>query len=59
MFRSLVIASVLVAAAVAGVEAQRGAPPPGSQKLTAVRAGRLVDPETGTPAANQIILVEG
>jgi imidazolonepropionase-like amidohydrolase len=59
MFRSLVIASVLVAAAVAGVEAQRGAPPPGSQKLTAVRAGRLVDPETGTAAANQIILVEG
>jgi imidazolonepropionase-like amidohydrolase len=59
MFRSLVIASVLVALAGGGVEAQRGGPPPGPQKLTAIRAGRLVDPETGVAAANQIILVEG
>ena len=36
----------------------RGAAPPG-QKVTAVRAGRLVDPESGTAAANQVILVEG
>ena len=27
-------------------------------KVTAVRAGRLIDPDTGTAAANQIILVE-
>jgi len=27
--------------------------------ITAVRAGRLIDPETGTAAANQVILVEG
>lgn len=27
--------------------------------VTAVRAGRLIDPETGTAAANQIILIEG
>ncbi|HEX6278577.1 MAG TPA: hypothetical protein VFZ49_01060, partial [Pyrinomonadaceae bacterium] len=28
-------------------------------QVTAIRAGRVVDPETGTIAANQIILVEG
>jgi len=50
---------VFVAAAGVAVDAQRGAPPQGPQKLTAVRAGRLVDPETGTTATNQIILVEG
>jgi imidazolonepropionase-like amidohydrolase len=27
--------------------------------VTAIRAGRLIDPETGTTAANQIILVQG
>ncbi len=59
MFRNVVIASVLVVSAASGVEGQRGGPPPGPQKLTAIRAGRLVDPETGTAATNQIILVEG
>lgn len=35
--------------------------PPASPALplTAIKAGRLVDPETGTAAANQVILVEG
>jgi imidazolonepropionase-like amidohydrolase len=28
-------------------------------QVTAIRAGRLVDPETGTIAANQVILIEG
>src|SRR5206468_3300387 len=37
----------------------RGAAPPGTQKVTAVRAGRIVDPDTGTAAANQVILIEG
>lgn len=27
--------------------------------VTAIRAGRLIDPETGTAAANQVILVQG
>lgn len=36
---------------------QLAAAPP--QKVTAVRAGLLIDPETGTASANQIILVEG
>ncbi len=32
---------------------------PAPAKITAIRAGRLVDPETGTTAVNQIILIEG
>jgi imidazolonepropionase-like amidohydrolase len=28
-------------------------------KVTAIKAGRLIDPETGTAAANQVILIEG
>src|SRR5262245_53686869 len=38
------------------------APAPAAQQpqpVTAIRAGRLIDPETGTAAANQIILVQG
>jgi imidazolonepropionase-like amidohydrolase len=33
----------------------------GQQKspVTAIKAGRLIDPETGTAAANQVILIEG
>ena len=30
-----------------------------SAQVTAIRAGRLVDPESGTTLANQVILVEG
>ncbi len=37
----------------AGLLMQQPAP------VTAIRAGRVVDPETGTAAANQIILVDG
>jgi imidazolonepropionase-like amidohydrolase len=32
---------------------------PAAAQVTAIRAGRLVDPETGTVAANQVILIEG
>ncbi len=41
-------AALLLACAAAPVAAQ----------VTAIRAGRLVDPETGTVAANQVILIE-
>src|SRR3989304_4291361 len=27
--------------------------------ITAIKAGRLIDPETGTAATNQVILIEG
>lgn len=30
-----------------------------SAQVIAINAGRVVDPETGTAAANQVILVEG
>jgi imidazolonepropionase-like amidohydrolase len=33
--------------------------PAAPQKVTAVRAGRLIDPETGAVSTNQIIVVEG
>src|SRR6185295_2440813 len=32
---------------------------PTPARITAIKAGRLIDPETGTAAANVIILVEG
>src|SRR3981189_1354429 len=34
-------------------------PPPGPARVIAIKAGKLVDPEKGTTAANQIILVRG
>src|SRR5689334_7173010 len=40
---------------VAGIALQAQAPPP----VTAIRAGRLLDPEAGRILTNQIILVEG
>jgi len=44
-----------------GVNAQTPTPVPAQppQPLTAIRAGRLLDPETGTVLTNQVILVEG
>src|SRR5437773_25721 len=30
-----------------------------AQAVTAIRAGKLIDPETGSVTANQVILVEG
>src|SRR4029077_19642463 len=59
MMVKVVVAAALVGIATLAVEAHRGAPPPGPQKLTAIRAGRVIDPETGTAAANQVIVVEG
>jgi imidazolonepropionase-like amidohydrolase len=65
MLKRIVMTTALAVMAVAGgadealAQGGRGAAPGAPQKLTAIRAGRLVDPETGTAAANQIILVEG
>jgi len=59
MLRRIAIGIALVAAAGASVQTQPSAQSTGPQSVVAVRAGRLVDPETGTAAANQIILVEG
>jgi imidazolonepropionase-like amidohydrolase len=52
--------SVLGAVLWAGAApAQRTQPPATPQPVTAIKAGRLIDPETGTAAANQVIIVEG
>src|SRR5919197_759418 len=61
MVRRLVLSAaiLLAAGAATGAQGPGGQPPPNSQKITAIRAGRLIDPEAGTAAANQIIVVEG
>src|SRR4249920_2097475 len=65
MFKRIVVTTAFAVAAMAGVAADisaqggRGGAAAGPQKLTAIRAGRLVDPENGSTATNQIILVEG
>jgi imidazolonepropionase-like amidohydrolase len=48
---------VLLAFATPNTAAQY--PQPGASRVIAIKAGKLVDPEKGTTAANQIILVRG
>ncbi len=55
MFREFV-ASLALAVVAAALPAQAPAP---AAPITAIKAGRLVDPVTGTMATNQIILVQG
>lgn len=55
----LLVTVLLVAALGGGALAQPQVAPPGPQKVVAVRAGRLVDPENGTVQTNQIIVIEG
>jgi imidazolonepropionase-like amidohydrolase len=58
--KRLALLVLIVIAADAALGAQgRGGQPAGNQKVTAIRAGRLIDPDTGNAAANQIIVVEG
>lgn len=58
MSRMMMLGLAVVLAVGGHAEAQ--APPQaGPARVIAVRAGRLVNPETGTAASNQIILVEG
>jgi imidazolonepropionase-like amidohydrolase len=64
MLRYLVsVLGACVAISVASVDligqGGRGAQPATGQRLTAIRAGRLVNPETASVATNQIILVDG
>jgi imidazolonepropionase-like amidohydrolase len=58
MFKRIGLACLLMASTGSG-EAMAQPPAPPSVVLTAIKAGRLLDPETGTVATNQIILVEG
>jgi imidazolonepropionase-like amidohydrolase len=50
------LARGVLLAAVVGAAAARAARPPA--QVTAIRAGRLVDPDAGTAARDQVILVE-
>jgi imidazolonepropionase-like amidohydrolase len=56
---ALSVFSTLTAAMSASSAVQSQISPATPQKIVAVRAGRLVDPESGTSATNQIILIEG
>jgi imidazolonepropionase-like amidohydrolase len=56
--RSLLLGLALAALLVLPAAAQRTEKAAAPQ-ITAIKAGKLVDPETGKTAANQIILVEG
>jgi imidazolonepropionase-like amidohydrolase len=53
----LIVLSILGLPLTAAAQPQPA--PAAPQKIVAVRAGRLVDPESGTVATNQVILVEG
>ena len=46
-------------AATSVLQAQPASPPGQQSTVTAIRAGSLIDPEAGTAAANQVILIEG
>jgi imidazolonepropionase-like amidohydrolase len=49
---------VFLVAIPAVAQQQRSAPPAPTVAPIAIRAGRLIDPETGTAVANQVILVQ-
>ena len=57
--RTWLLAVTFVATAVSSAVAQPQPAPSGPQKVVAVRAGRLIDPDAGTVATNQIIVIEG
>ncbi|MGZ5393445.1 MAG: hypothetical protein ACXWD3_16845, partial [Mycobacterium sp.] len=59
MMKRVLLFGVAAAVAVTPLYAQRQPAPTGPAKITAVKAGRLIDPEAGTAAANQVILIEG
>jgi imidazolonepropionase-like amidohydrolase len=54
--RALLVLACLSAAARAQAPAQTATPAP---QIVAIRAGRLIDPETGAASVNQVIIVEG
>jgi imidazolonepropionase-like amidohydrolase len=52
-----VFATLAIAVAIVVTPLAQQTAPPAPSPITAVRAGRLVDPEAGTVSANQVILV--
>ena len=62
MFRRVVTLFVLaLLTAVVGLAAPQSPAPPAAKPLpvTVIKAGRLLDPETGTAVPNQVIVIEG
>ncbi|RPJ84921.1 MAG: hypothetical protein EHM13_02710 [Acidobacteria bacterium] len=58
--RCVLAATVFFVVAVAvTVPAQQPGPPARPLPVTVIKAGRLIDPDTGTASANQVIIVEG
>jgi imidazolonepropionase-like amidohydrolase len=59
--RRVLMFSIACICLAAALHAQAPAQPPGqaAAPITAIRAGRLLDPEAGAVRANQIILIEG
>ena len=57
--KASIMASIMASTMVSTMGAQAQAPAQAPAAVTAIRAGMLIDPETGTAAANQVILVEG
>jgi imidazolonepropionase-like amidohydrolase len=53
---ALCLILVVLAAAAASAQSQSSSP---AARITAIKAGRLIDPETGAASTNQIILIEG
>src|SRR5262245_66603659 len=54
--RTVIFCLPLLALMATAIAAQA---PAQSGPITAIKAGRLIDPETGTAAANQVIIIEG
>src|SRR6266511_5987463 len=54
--RTIIFSLLSLALMASATEAQAPAQP---LAITAIKAGRLIDPETGTAAANQVIIIEG
>jgi imidazolonepropionase-like amidohydrolase len=59
MLRRISIAVAIAAMAATTMVAQQPTPAAAPAKITAIRAGRLIDPDAGTAATNQVILVQG
>ncbi len=61
ILKRIIVATALLGAASSSLLAQGGpgGPAAAPQKTTVIKAGRLIDPETGTLATNQVIVIQG
>jgi len=59
MMKRVLMIGVAALIAATPLQAQRQPAPTGPVKVTVVKAGRLIDTETGIASTNQVILIEG